>query len=186
MYAVPHRAFFAFYNFFRWTVTIKWLMNTSWSLSLHLCVSRFQQVIGKRVKCNILSLWFQQTLPLVFVTFLGWGMQRSICELMWIQQFHPSSYQSNREQRCFEKQHCFPNKMPTTRGSDLNTSPLEQKNRDVTVAWQPLQHKTFSINSKSFATTIVSFMTVGPKSRLQNLPMLTCNRSDTSESNLQL
>lgn len=54
------------------------------------------------------------------------------------------------------------------------------------MAWQPLQHKTFSINSKSFATTIVSFMTVGPKSRLQNLPLLSCNTSDISESNLQL
>lgn len=168
-------------------------MDTSWSLNLHLCISRFQvkQKVPKATLTRESSVtsWvfcFQKTLPLVFVTFLGWGMQLSICELMWIQQFHRTSYQSNREQRCFEKQHCFTNKMATTRGSDLNTSPLEQKNQNVTVAWQPLQYKTFSINSKSFATTIVSFMTVGPKSRLQNLPMLTCNRSDTSESNLQL
>lgn len=63
--------------------------------------------------------------------------------------------------------------------------PNGTKSQDVTVAWQPLQHKTFSINSKSFATTIVSFMTVGPKSRLQNLPLLSCNTSDISESNLQ-
>lgn len=64
--------------------------------------------------------------------------------------------------------------------------PTGTKNQDVTVAWQPQQHKTSSINSKSFATTIVSFMTVGPKSRLQNLPLLSCNTSDISESNLQL
>lgn len=64
--------------------------------------------------------------------------------------------------------------------------PTGTKNQDVTVAWQPLQHKKFSINSKSFATTIVSFMTVGPKSRLRNLLLLSCNTSDISESNLQL
>lgn len=131
------------------------------------------------------SLKFQQTLPIVWSHF-SFQNSPSLCEWMQKQQFPPTDTQSNRQQRCFENQHWFPNKMSTTKGSDLKISPLkEKKNQDVTVAWQPLHHKTFSINSKSFVT-IASFTTVVYYSRPQNLPMLDCSTSDISESNLQL
>lgn len=101
------------------------------------------------------SLKFQQTLPIVWSHF-SFQNSPSLCEWMQKQQFLPTDTQSNRQQRCFENQHWFPNKMSTTKGSDLKISPLKGKKKSrrdcglAATASQNVLHKQQKFRNNCF------------------------------------